>query len=280
MIIESWDGFKWYIEEDSDREVLSRGEVSNIRALYLISDILKPEVFVDVGAYKGYYTVRLSGKCRRVLAFEPNPRNRRILEENIKLNKLSNITVYPYAAGEARYVGKLYPRSSSSTMLEGYVNTPPIKVEVVPLDEIVDKADIIKIDVEGYETRVLEGAKRLVENLKPTLLIEHHDFRGYRINDYPRINSYLKSIGYIELYLTKPHRLYYHQSKPFEAIKPLIANHYINMCIMNVEKGLPWYYGIPYTWWWGMNLIDFIYEIHEHVLSPDEPKWIEMLRKQ
>jgi FkbM family methyltransferase len=280
MMAESWDGFKWFIEKDSDKEVLSKGEISVLRALYSISGALGSEVFVDVGAYKGYYTVRMAKRCRQVIAFEPNPENRRILEENVRLNGLNNVTIYPYAVGEARYRAKLYPRASGSTLLEGYVNAKPVEVEVIPLDEIVDRADIVKIDVEGYEAKVIEGAKGLIEQLKPTLVIEHHDFRHYKIRSYEEISSYLRELGYIELYLTEPHRLYYHRSRPLEVIRPLIADHYVNMCIMNITRGLPWYHGLPYTWWWGMNLIDFMHEIKEHVLRPDEPEWVENLLKR
>jgi hypothetical protein len=80
--------------------------------------------------------------------------------------------------------------------------------------------------------------------------------------------------------LTTPHRLYYHKSRDLNIIKSLIADHWINYCILNLEQGRPWYYGLPYTWWWGMNLIDFIYEIREHVLRPDEPLWVELLVSQ
>jgi FkbM family methyltransferase len=277
MIAESWDGLRWLIEEDSDKEVLSKGEISVLRALYLLSDALRPKVFVDVGAYKGYYSVRMARRCGRVVAFEPSPRNRRVLEENVRLNGLGNVTVLPYAAGESRYRARLYPRAAGSTLLEGYVKAEPVEVEVAPLDEVIDEADIIKVDVEGYEAKVIEGAKRLIERLKPTLVIEHHDFRGYRISDYPAIKGFLRGRGYIELYLTEPHRLYYHRSRPLEAIGPLVADHYINMCIMNIMKGLPWYYALPYDWWWGMNLIDFIHEIRGHVLRPDEPEWLMRL---
>ena len=278
MIAESWDGFRWLVEEESDREVLSKGEASVLRALYAISDALRPKAFVDVGAYKGYYSVRMAKRCGRVVAFEPNPRNRRILEENVRLNGLGNVTVLPYAAGESRYRARLYPRAASSTLLEGYVKAEPVEVEVVPLDEAVDGADVVKLDVEGYDWRAVQGMTGLIDRCRPTLVIEHHDFRGYRISDYPAIKGFLRGRGYIELHLTEPHRLYYHASRPMDVVKPLVADHWVNHCIINLEQGRPWYYGVPYTWWWGMSLVDFIHEIREHVLRPDEPEWLERLR--
>jgi len=269
----SWDGFKWWIEVEHDKTVLSKGELSVLRALYT----LPCSIFVDVGAHVGYYTIRMAKRCREVISFEPNPVNRRKLLKNIELNGLSNVKVYPYAAGEGRYKATLWLADAGSTMLPGFVAGESIEVEVVPLDELVKEADVVKIDVEGYEWKVIQGMTKLLNTCKPALIIEHHDFRHYGIRDYPAIRAFLRGMGYIELFLTKPHRLYYHRSKPLDTIKPLIADHWISHCIMNLEAGKPWYHGLPYTWWWGMNLIDFIHEIRDHVLRKDEPLWLERL---
>jgi FkbM family methyltransferase len=273
MIVESWDGFRWLIESESDKVVLSKGELSVLRAF----STLPCDVFVDIGAHIGYYTVRLARKCREVIAFEPNPINRAKLLRNVELNGLTNVVVYPYACGEARYKAKLWLADTGSTLLEGYVRGESVEVDVVPVDDLVERADVVKVDVEGYEWRVVQGMSKLIDRCKPTLVIEHHDFRHYKISDYPKIRDFLRSRGYMELYLTTPHRLYYHTSRPLNTIKPLIATHWINHCVINLEQGRPWYYGLPYTWWWGMNLVDFIYEIENHVLRPDEPLWVELL---
>jgi len=278
-VAESWDGFKWWIETRHDESVLSKGELSVLRALYLLAERQGCEVFVDVGSHVGYYAVRMAKKCKRVVAVEPNPDNRKKLLRNLKLNGLGNVEVLPYAAGEARYRAKLYPADAGSTLLEGFVEAEPVEVEVAPLDELVDRADVVKIDVEGYEWKVIQGMKNLLARHKPSLVVEHHDFRHYRTSDYPAIRSFLRGKGYVELYLTTPHRLYYHRSRPLEAVAPLIADHWVNYCIVNLEQGRAWYHGLPYTWWWGMNLIDFIYEIREHVLRRDEPLWVELLAR-
>jgi FkbM family methyltransferase len=276
-VASSWDGFSWWIEDAQDEEILSKGEVSVLRALYRLADALRPEVFVDVGAHLGYYAVRMAKRCERVVAFEPNPISRAKLARNVALNGLDNVSVLPYACGEGSYRARLWLAGSGSTLLEGYVRGESAEVEVVPLDEVVERADIVKIDVEGYDWQVLKGMERLIEEQRPTIIIEHHDFRHYRTSHYPLIKEFLRGRGYMEVWLTVPHHLYYHRRRPLEAVGPLVADHWINHCIRNLEEGRPWYFGIPYTWWWGMNLIDFIYEIREHVLRPDEPKWVESL---
>ena len=272
-IAESWDGFKWFIVDEYSKVVLSKGELSVLRALQL----LPCGTFVDVGAHVGYYTVRMAKKCREVVAFEPNPKNRGILLRNLELNNMHNVTIYPYAVGESRYKAKLWLAGAGSTLLKGFVEGDSVEVDVVPLDEVVGYADVVKIDVEGYDWNVIQGMKNLLSKYKPTLIIEHHDFRHYRTQDYPKIRNYLKSLGYIEIYLTTPHRLYYHRSNDLSIIRSLVADHWINYCVLNLMQGRPWYYGLPYNWWWGMNLIDFIYEIREHVLRLDESLWVELL---
>jgi FkbM family methyltransferase len=275
----SWDGFKWFVEKDVDRIGLSKGEISVLRAFYRIAS-LGVKAFVDVGAHVGYYTVRMAKRCDKVIAFEPNPENRAKLQRNVELNRLKNVVIYPYAVGEGRYKSRLYLAYASSTLLEGYGGgRSSVEVDVVPLDEVVERADVIKLDVEGYEARVIEGAKNVILSQSPVLEIEHHDFRGYRISDYPVIRDFLKKRGYLELYLTGAHRLYYPSEKPLEVIAPLIADHWINFCIINLRQGRDWYYGLPYTWWWGMDFIDFIHEIGDHVLRPDESEWVESLRR-
>lgn len=272
-VAESWDGFRWLIADEYSKVVLSKGELSVLRALQL----LPCTVFIDVGAHVGYYSVRMARRCREVIVLEPNPKNREVLLKNLELNNLSNVTVLSYAAGESRYKARLWLAGTGSTLLEGYVAGESVEVDVVPLDEVVEHADIVKIDVEGYEWNVVQGMKSLLAKHKPALVIEHHDFRHYKTQSYPKIKQYLKDLGYVEIYLTTPHRLYYHRSGDLNVIKSLIADHWVNHCIINLEQGRPWYYGLPYAWWWGMNLIDFIHEIGEHVLRSDEPLWVELL---
>jgi len=276
-IVESWDGFKWAIGKgkghEHDAEVLSKGEISVLKTLKSI--VSSDMVFCDVGAFAGYYTVRLAPLVREVHSFEPNPISRDTLIKNIELNRLTNVKVYPYALGDRNEVKKLYLRAPSSTLLEGYGGLGSVDVEVKKMDELIDWIDIAKIDVEGYEWNVVQGMAKLIEKCKPTLIIEHHDFRGYRISTCDVIKNLLKSIGYHAINVTEPHKLYYHSSKPLSKIRDVISNYWINYCITNIISGRAWYHGLPYTWWWGMSLTDFIHEIPEHVEK--EEQWIKLI---
>ena len=276
-VVESWDGFKWAVGRgrghEYDVEVLSKGELSVLRALGSVAS--KDVVFCDVGAFVGYYTVRLAARVREVHSFEPNPVSRATLLRNVELNRLSNVKVYPYALGDRSEVRRLYLMAPGSTLLEGYGGWGCVDVEVKTLDEVLDWVDVVKVDVEGYEWNVVQGMMGLIRRCRPFIVVEHHDFRHYKINTYGLIKDLLKREGYRVVYLTEPHRFYWHGSRPVGVVKPLLVNHWVNHCLRNVMEGRDWYYGLPYDWWWGMSLVDFIYELPEHVEK--EELWVKLL---
>jgi FkbM family methyltransferase len=157
-------------------------------------------VVFDVGAYVGIYSLwasRLVGDGF-VAAFEPNPMAFRWLISNIELNNATNIKALPYALGDKITKQKLYVagenEGASSLIMNHIIDNPigryPIVGEfVVPvatLDYVIDKSteilgkpirriDLVKIDVEGYEMKVLRGAgKALYEGLIDKFVIEVH----------------------------------------------------------------------------------------------------------
>jgi len=157
-------------------------------------------VVLDVGAYVGIYSLwvsRLVGDGF-VIAFEPNPIAYRWLISNIELNGAINIKALPYALGDEITRERLYVAGenigASSLIMNHIINSPASKysivgefvVPVVMLDYVIDKSveivgrpvrhvDLVKVDVEGYEMRVLRGAERaLREGLIDRFVIEVH----------------------------------------------------------------------------------------------------------
>jgi len=143
----------------SDREFLKR--------------YLKPgDVYVDVGANIGYLAIVASRKVTasgRAIAFEANPRVFRFLEHNVALNKLTNVTAYHLAAGaEEGSVDVLEcpGDDSQSCVAHGDGATP---VPMVRLDAMLkheQKISLLKIDVEGYEKFVIEGARGVLNRVE------------------------------------------------------------------------------------------------------------------
>jgi len=280
VIVESWDGFKWWIderEESDDRLVLSKGELSVLKTLYGLAR--GSEVFADVGAHVGYYAVRMARCYKRVHAFEPNPMSVEKLKRNLELNGITNATVHPYALGDREEVRTLHLAGASSSFhappVSPHAHRGAVEVLVKRMDDVLERADAVKIDVEGWEERVIEGMRNIIERWRPALVVEHHEFRGYRVGTFERIRGSLKSAGYVPIPLTGAHVLYYHRSKPVELIEYPVYLAWVNHCVANIERGLPWYYGLPRTWWWGMSFVDFVQELGEHVA--EEPEWIELI---
>ena len=157
-------------------------------------------VVLDVGAYVGIYSLWVSRLvCDGfVIAFEPNPIAYRWLISNIELNGATNIKALPYALGDEITRQRLYIAGknieASSLIMNHIINNPagryPIVgefvVPVVTLDHVIDKSmeivgrpvrhvDLVKVDVEGYEMRVLKGAIGTLERgLVEKFVIEVH----------------------------------------------------------------------------------------------------------
>jgi FkbM family methyltransferase len=157
-----------------------------------LGQILKPGMTVlDVGANEGLYTLfsaRRVGATGRVVAFEPSSRERRKLQHNVTRNQLGNVTVVPVAIGSSEGTAALQIASgvhSGHNTLGAlvYEDAPAVGVEHVPverLDSVVDRlgiarVDVIKIDVEGAEMHVLDGARKTLTTHRPLLLVEAND---------------------------------------------------------------------------------------------------------
>jgi FkbM family methyltransferase len=138
-------------------------------------------VAYDIGANYGMHTLflsRLVGAYGRVYAFEPAPAVFHALEENIALNAFTNVTAVRSAVAEV--TGAIGFDGSSSTAL-GHITTMagPDLVPVTTLDDFVVRGPnpppaFIKVDVEGAESRVLQGGLDVLRRHRPTLLIELH----------------------------------------------------------------------------------------------------------
>jgi FkbM family methyltransferase len=131
---------------------------------YLLHVLRPGELFVDVGANLGSYTILAGAVAKaRVLAFEPVPETFRLLVENVRLNSLDN-DVEALNVGLGKADGVLAFTSDVDTwnhaLAEGESSERAVDVAVTTLDRALRGAvpAMIKIDVEGYEAPVLEGA--------------------------------------------------------------------------------------------------------------------------
>lgn len=136
---------------------------------------------IDVGANIGYYTLILAdkvGKNGKVYAFEPDKINFEILEKNIKENKLKNVVAIKAAIGSKNESKILYKSEENLGDHKLYKPKTPAKkrekVKIVRLDSFIkEKMDLIKIDTQGWEPEVIEGAKEMIKKNKPVIFLEY-----------------------------------------------------------------------------------------------------------
>lgn len=141
---------------------------------------------VECGAHHAYGTIVLSkwvGEQGKVYACEPLPENVPVIQENIKLNSLTNVEVIPEAIGAQSGSVRFRPNSNGNVQPDGVPGG--IEVRVTTIDELCERygftPDLIKIDVEGYEVGVLEGAKQTLSR-HPGLQIEVHPHQIVNFN--------------------------------------------------------------------------------------------------
>jgi FkbM family methyltransferase len=140
------------------------------------------QVFLDIGAYVGWYAIqaaRAVGPSGRVVAIEPDPRNRLQLENNISLNAITNATIVPLAAWS--HAGKVRWQGDSVEPVWHKIDESSGSglVDAVTVDDLVrrfglTRVDWIKLDVEGAEVEVLKGAEQSIQRFHPVLFIEVH----------------------------------------------------------------------------------------------------------
>ncbi len=136
----------------------------------LMAEIQKGDIVADVGAHIGLYTVAFAkrvGSMGEIVAFEPNPQTFEELKYHVKLNGVGQrVKFIPAAVGDRK--GRVLfeaGRGSESHVIAG-TGIRVLPVEVVTLDETFSQGrlDILKIDVEGYEEKVLEGGSNLLKD--------------------------------------------------------------------------------------------------------------------
>ena len=146
-----------------------------------LASVLRPgQVVFDVGAHVGYFAAVASlevGPEGSVLAFEPRPLNLRLLRKHVQWNHLGNVRIIEAAVGREDGEGRL--RDDTGTGTGSLTNGDGLSVRVLALDSLVRSGgapapDAIKIDVEGGELDVLEGARWILREHRPVLLLATH----------------------------------------------------------------------------------------------------------
>ena len=179
---EQQDAYSWFFPRYAEGRIHERRVTET-----LIKTIDGAKCFVDIGAYLGWYTCLASKHMPqgKVYGFEMDAINFALLKKNLIINDCKNAEAYNLAVSDSS--GMLsYEREDShpSPILrlstEEMTDYSPnlITVAAITIDDFFQnktiKPDVIKIDVEGAETKVLMGMTRLLEKFNPTMFLEIH----------------------------------------------------------------------------------------------------------
>lgn len=160
--------------------------------------------FLDIGANIGYYSLMAARLgADKILAIEPNPIVLNRFKVNIKFNKYEKkIKVLKVGVGEKKDILELHlshKDMGSSTILDKTLNNNKIKINVIPLADLlkkegINKVDVLKIDIEGFEDKALfPYFKKLEKKFYPKLiLIEDSSQKEWKKN----ILEWLLANGY------------------------------------------------------------------------------------
>lgn len=168
---------KFYLDQPPDviKDTLKRGELYTPRVHERIRKYVRTgTTVIDVGAHIGTMTLTM-GKCAGtkglVYAFEPQKKLFREMFYNLKLNNIQNATALRFGLGDRSEVVEMGPAVIGNEGGTG-VGKGGDAVELRTLDSFGFKnVSLIKIDVEGYEDFVLEGAKRTIAESYPVLIV-------------------------------------------------------------------------------------------------------------
>ncbi|MCX7642882.1 MAG: FkbM family methyltransferase [Armatimonadetes bacterium] len=163
------------------------------------------DTVLDIGANIGYYTMLLSqlvGGRGTVIAVEPHPDNVRLLELNLRLNRVTNVKVMPVAVSDEVGTAEMFVSDGSNWhSLHPTERTGQRKI-VVPtmtIDTIVAQlersVDLIRMDIEGWETKALSGAEGTLKRDRPTLVVEVHPSYLQK-EEVQQFLFWLQSLGY------------------------------------------------------------------------------------
>ena len=147
---------------------------------------------IDIGSNVGMWTRELASNFKKVYCFEPNPNFIECFNKNITEN---NVELFEYGLSDAEHTAS---QGKQSTVL----NNSPGNVICKTLDSFnLKDIDFIKIDVDGFEFRVLRGAKATIRNYSPVINIEMKPDK--RRKTVRLCKKFLRKMGYRHVVRTK-----------------------------------------------------------------------------
>ncbi|QLL24304.1 FkbM family methyltransferase [Actinobacteria bacterium IMCC26103] len=152
-------------------------------------------LYIDIGANTGLTSIPIAALGYETIAFEPNPYALAQLTHNLSLNSPIKFCLFPFALGNSRknieYVqlysppGNLGATSVNRDWSPGLIENNSVLAPIISLDQAIAsvftpekitsfRTILIKMDAEGFEDEVIEGASGLVNSFRPVILFENN----------------------------------------------------------------------------------------------------------
>lgn len=176
-------------------------------------------VVMDVGANIGATVLVFSrlANMGKIFGFEPNKKSFTRLRENISLNPRYNITTHNVGLGEREEQVQLFVIDETNPGMNRILNesvaeTKKLKSETVQIKRLDDfivlenlqQVDVVKIDVEGFEHKVLNGAIKILTSFRPVLFIEiNNDNISQNGSSAKELVTMLMQLGY-QIFIAEP----------------------------------------------------------------------------
>jgi len=202
------------------RQILMHGHWDREVAEALKASLQPDDVFYDIGSNIGYFSLLAASiGVRRVVAFEPFERLAQCAEHNVAMNGFGDVVrVVHVALGDARGAVQYEPgpawNCGAGHILRNAASAEGVTVQLMTLDDFLLETrsappTVMKIDVEGFESNVLRGARQLLAtraprvivfegNCSPEGVLEDHEVSriligaGYRLRHLPRLQREAK----------------------------------------------------------------------------------------
>jgi FkbM family methyltransferase len=177
-----------------------------IRDVYQEYTPKKDDVVIDVGAHMGFFTLKIVNDVKQIIAVEPDPVNFKFLKYNAALNGVEDrVVLCNIALG--RENGRIfldrssygYGRSKSTTEKTNY-SSEMLTLDTLVKEKMLSSVNLVKIDTEGFEPDVLEGAAETLGKYRPDLIIAAYHFP----KEYSMLAHFLENRGYSVFFYCMP----------------------------------------------------------------------------
>lgn len=169
-------------------ELMIYGNHEPLTTQIILDELSEGMNCLDIGSNIGYYAMLESkkiGKSGNVWAIEPSPENFSTLVDNVKLQDNKNIQSFNFAIGdengEIEFIiskksnwSKIKQESDLIEAGDKIIKVPLKTLNLFSQENKLEKIDILRMDVEGYENKIILGGLEFFKKFKPTIMIEIH----------------------------------------------------------------------------------------------------------